>query len=36
MYHFERADYDGGASDYPIITTYHHSSQYEGAEENFR
>jgi hypothetical protein len=36
MYHFERADYDGGAGDYPNITTYHHSSQYEGAEENFR
>jgi len=33
MYHFERADYDGGAGDYPTITTYHHSSQYEGAEE---
>jgi hypothetical protein len=36
MYHFERADYDGGAGDYPTITTYHHSSQYEGAEENLR
>ena len=36
MYHFERADYDGGAEDYPTITTYHHSSQYEGAEENLR
>ena len=36
MYHFERADYDGGADDYPTITTYHHSSQYEGAEENLR
>jgi len=32
MYHFERADYDGGAGDYPTITRYHHSSQYEGAE----
>ncbi len=32
MYHFERADYDGGSGDYPAITTYHHSSQYEGAE----
>jgi TonB dependent receptor-like, beta-barrel len=36
MYHYERADYDGGASDYPIVTTFHHSSQYEGAEENLR
>jgi hypothetical protein len=36
LYHFERADYDGGAADYPTITTYHHSSQYEGAEENLR
>jgi hypothetical protein len=36
MYHFERADYDGGVDDYPNITTYHHSSQYEGAEEDFR
>jgi hypothetical protein len=36
MYHFERADYDGGVDDYPTITTYHHSSQYEGAEENLR
>jgi hypothetical protein len=36
MYHFERADYDGGAGDYPTITSYHHSSQYEGAEENLR
>jgi Carboxypeptidase regulatory-like domain/TonB dependent receptor len=35
MYHFERADYDGGTGDYPSITTYHHSSQYEGAEENY-
>jgi hypothetical protein len=36
MYHFERADYDGGAHDYPTVTTFHHSSQYEGAEENLR
>jgi hypothetical protein len=36
MYHFERADYDGGAGDYPTITTYHHSSQYEGAEEQLK
>ena len=36
FYHFERADYDGGAGDYPTITTYHHSSQYEGGEEHLR
>jgi hypothetical protein len=36
MYHFQRADYDGGAGDNPIITTFHHSSQYEGGEENLR
>jgi TonB dependent receptor-like, beta-barrel/Carboxypeptidase regulatory-like domain/TonB-dependent Receptor Plug Domain len=36
LYHFERADYDGGVNDYPTVTTYHHSSQYEGAEENLR
>ena len=36
LYHFERADYDGGAGDYPTITTYHHRSQYEGAEEQLK
>jgi len=36
MYHFERADYDGGAGDYPTVSTYHHSSQYEGAEEQLK
>jgi hypothetical protein len=36
LYHFERADYDGGTGDYPTITTYHHSSQYEGAEEQLK
>jgi hypothetical protein len=36
LYHFERADYDGGPGDYPTITTYHHSSQYEGAEEQLK
>ncbi|HEX4025635.1 MAG TPA: TonB-dependent receptor [Steroidobacteraceae bacterium] len=36
LYHFERADYDGGAGNYPTVTTYHHDSQYEGAEENLR
>jgi TonB dependent receptor/Carboxypeptidase regulatory-like domain/TonB-dependent Receptor Plug Domain len=36
MYHFERSDYDGSPDDYPTVTNYHHSSQYEGAEENLR
>ena len=36
MYHFERAAYDGGAADHPTVTTFHHSSQYEGGEENLR
>jgi hypothetical protein len=36
LYHFDRADYDGGAGDYPTITTYHHSSQYEGAKEQLK
>jgi TonB-dependent receptor-like protein/carboxypeptidase family protein len=36
FYHFERADYDGSPNDYPTVTNYHHSSQYEGAEENLR
>jgi len=36
LYHFERAGYDGGSGDYPVVTTYHHSSQYEGLNENLR
>jgi hypothetical protein len=36
LYHFERAGYDGGSGDYPVVTTYHHSSQYEGLTENLR
>ncbi len=36
MYHFERADYNGGAADHPVITHFHHSSQYEGGEESLR
>ena len=36
LYHFDRADYNGGAGDYPTITTYHHTSQYEGAEEQLQ
>ena len=36
MYHYERAAYDGSASDLPPVTFFHHSSQYEGGEENLR
>jgi hypothetical protein len=36
LYHFDRADYDGGAADYPTISSYHHSSQYEGAEQQLK
>jgi hypothetical protein len=36
FYHFERGDYDGGADDYPTITTYHHSSQYQGGKVELR
>src|ERR1700677_968563 len=36
LYHFDRADYDGGAGDYPTVTTYHHASQYEGGEEQLK
>ena len=36
LYHFDRADYDGGTADYPTITSYHHTSQYEGAEEQLQ
>jgi len=36
LYHFDRADYDGGSGDYPTLTTYHHSSQYEGGEEQLK
>ncbi len=36
LYHFDRADYNGGAGDYPTVTSYRHSSQYEGAEEQLK
>lgn len=36
MYHFESAAYDGSAHDFPTITTFHHTSQYEGGEESLR
>jgi hypothetical protein len=34
LYHYNRADYDGGAADYPISTTDQRSSTYEGAQED--
>ncbi|HTV79987.1 MAG TPA: TonB-dependent receptor [Steroidobacteraceae bacterium] len=36
FYHFERSDYDGSEADYPVVTHYHHNSQYEGAEEQLQ
>jgi hypothetical protein len=35
LYHYNRANYDGGAID-PLTTTNHHSSQYEGAQEDLQ
>jgi TonB dependent receptor len=34
FYHYNRADYDGAADDYPISTTYQHGSAYFGGEES--
>jgi hypothetical protein len=36
LYHYNRADLDGGAGDYPISTTYQRSSAYYGAQESLR
>lgn len=36
LYHFNRADYDGGPNDVPLSTTDHRSSSYEGAQEELR
>jgi hypothetical protein len=36
LYHYNRADYDGGAQDFPISTTYQHSSGYLGGQESLR
>jgi len=36
LYHYNRADYDGGAQDFPIGTTYQHSSNYFGGQENLQ
>ena len=36
LYHYNRADYDGGPADEPISTTNRRSSTYEGAQEDLR
>jgi hypothetical protein len=36
LYHYNRADYDGGAGDYPLSTTDRRSSAYEGAQQDLR
>ena len=36
LYHYNRADYDGAPSDFPISTTARRSSNYAGAQESFR
>jgi hypothetical protein len=36
FYHYNRADLDGAADDYPISTTYQHSSTYYGGQESLR
>ncbi|MDE2262049.1 MAG: TonB-dependent receptor, partial [Gammaproteobacteria bacterium] len=36
LYHYNRADYDGGPGDYPISTTDRRSSIYEGGQEDLR
>lgn len=36
FYHYNRADLDGAAQDFPISTTYQHSSSYFGGQESLR
>jgi hypothetical protein len=36
FFHYNRADLDGAADDYPISTTYQHSSTYYGGQESLR
>ena len=36
FYHYNRADFDGGAGDYPIDTTAQRASSYAGAQESLR
>jgi hypothetical protein len=34
LYHYNRADFDGSTQDFPISTTYQHSSSYFGGQES--
>jgi hypothetical protein len=36
LYHYNRADYDGGAADLPVGTTDRRSSSYEGMQQDLR
>lgn len=36
LYHYNRANYDGGAEDHPISTTDQRSSTYEGTQQDLR
>ena len=36
FYHFNRSHYDSPNNDYPVATTWHQSSNYAGAQSNFR
>src|SRR6185437_3655880 len=36
FYHFNLANYDSSAADYPVATTWHQTSSYAGAQSNFR
>ncbi len=36
FYHFNLADYDSPANDYPVATTWHQKSNYAGAQGDFR
>lgn len=36
FYHFNESNYDSPKSDYPVATTWHQSSNYVGAQSNFR
>jgi hypothetical protein len=36
FYHYNRADLDGAAEDFPVSTTYQHASSYLGGQESLR
>ncbi|MGB6604576.1 MAG: TonB-dependent receptor [Steroidobacteraceae bacterium] len=36
FYHYNRADFDGGPTDFPISATYQHASSYLGGEQSLR